>query len=220
MTTTASRHSGVVMRARSVLAAVAAIALVAAPAAGATTKKKPVKKAPPAKTYCNVLTDVSGDGTFVPPITSKGMDILSGDIATGKKTMVAVLRIGDTNFTVTHDPWAALEYAWSMQAVSSYGQSYAFTAKQNNGTMSWGATVDGAGVAVKSFTMDTVHNTFTWVIDRSVDKTLTRKNTVFRAFSGESKIFGSSSADHAPNQATMPLTDTYPDLGRSCVHAS
>lgn len=206
------------MRARSILSVLAVIALIAAPAASATTKKK--KAAPKPKIYCNLLTDASGDGSFG-PITSKGMDILGGEIATGKKEIVVMLELGDTNFSATHDPWAELEYAWSFAFSSNYGQNYAFTAKENGGNVTWGATVDGAGVTVSKFSVDTVHNTFTWHVDRSVDKTLTRRSTVFKAFRGESDIFGSSSADHAPNQATMPLTDTYPDLGQNCkVHAS
>lgn len=202
------------MRARSVLAVIAAIALVAAPAAGATAKKKP-----PVKTYCNLLTDPPGDGTVVPGVTSKGLDILSGDLATGKKTMVAVLRLADTDFSQSHDPWSTFEYAWSFATTSSYGQSYSFTAKYNSGTLTWGAAVDNAPVTVTRFTRDQKNNTFTWVINRSVDKTLTRKNTIFRDFRGQSDAFGSNSSDSAPNNQAM-MKSTYPDLGHSCVAAS
>jgi len=202
------------MRARSVLAVIAVIALVAAPAAGATTKKKPA-----VKTYCNLLVDQSGDGTIVPGVTSKGLDIVGGDLATGKKTMVAVLRLSDTDFSQSHDPLSTFEYAWSFAATSSYSQSYSFTAKYYSGSLTYGASVDGAPVTVTKFTVNHSNNTFTWVINRSVDKTLTRKNTVFRGFRGQSEVFGSSSSDSAPNnQATMK--STYPDMGKSCVAAS
>lgn len=203
------------MRARSVFAVIAVVALVAAPAAGATAKKRP----PPAKTYCNLLVDPSGDGTVVPGITSKGLDIIGGDLATGKKTMVAVLRLSDTDFSQSHDPWSTFEYAWSFAVSSSYGQSYSFSAKYNSGNLTYGAAVDNAPVTVTKFTVNHSNNTFTWVISRSVDKTLTRKNTIFRDFRGQSDVFGSNSSDSAPNnQATMK--STYPDLGHSCVAAS
>ena len=210
------------MRARSVLAVIAAIALVAAPAAGAATQKKPPAKKPPAKTYCNLLVDPAGDGN-VGPISSKGMDIIGGDLATGKKSMVAVLRLSDTNFSASHDPYALLEYAWTFTAESSIGQSYSFSAKWNGNNLSnplsYGAQVGTDGVAVKSFTIDTTHNTFTWVLDRSVDKMLTHKNIVFKHFHAQSNLFGSQSADSAPNNAAT-MTSTYPDQAPSCVHAS
>ena len=204
------------MRVRSVFAVIAAVALIAGPAAGAATKK-PVKK-PPVKTYCNLLVDPSGDGTVVPGVTSKGLDIIGGDLATGKKTMVAVLRLSDTNFSMSHDPWSTLEYAWSFAVSSSYGQTYAFTAKYNSGKLTYGAAVDNAGISVAKFTVNPSNNTFTWVVNRSVDKTLTRKNTVFNAFRGGSMANGSTS-DTAPDQPT-PLSITYPDKAPSCVHAS
>ena len=205
------------MRTRSILALLAVIALVAAQGAGAATKKKK-PPAPKPKTYCNLLVDPAGDGDIAPGVNDKGIDILGGDLATGKKTMVAVLRLADTNYSVSHDPWTLTGFHWSFQAVSSYGQNYGFSANEYMGTVTGSATVDNAAVTLKSFTIDTVHNTFTWVLDRSVDKTLTRKGTIFRGFSGQSMRL-SSTADAAPNNAAT-MKATYPDQGLSCVHAS
>jgi hypothetical protein len=206
------------MRARSVLALIAVLGLVAAaPAASAKTKAKPKPKV-----YCNLLTDTSGDGksSVYPGVSSNGLDIKSGDLATGAKTMVAVIRLGDTNFALGHDNWGqTLGYAWDFGVNSNTGQAYRFQAILHaySGSLTASASVDNAGVTLKSFKVDTAKNTFTWVIDRSVDKYLTRKGTVFKEFRGDSKALDTT-ADTAPNQPT-PLNVIYPDKGLSCVHA-
>lgn len=203
------------MRARSVLAAVAVIALVAAPAANAKSKPRP-----PVKKYCNLLQDKPNDGnSTLPMVGSSDLDIVSGDLSTGPKTMVAVLRIAGSDFNLATDHWGqALGYGWTFGATSNYGQKFTFSATLHaySGTLTGGVAIDSSGVAVKSFKFDPKAKTFTWVIDRSVDKTLTRKSTVFKQFRGESTVFDTS-ADHAPDQ--NPTSATYPDRGLSCVHA-
>jgi hypothetical protein len=204
------------MRTRSVLAVLAAIALVAAPAAGAATKKKP---APKPKTYCNLLVDMSpGDNNWnaVPVVSSPGLDIKSGDIATGAKQMVAVLRLGSVDFKPTDDHWAVLGYAWSFSANSTLGQAYAFRAiLELDGSVKGSATVDGQGVPV-TFSIDSASNSFKWVMDRKSVQALARPKNVFKEFRAESQV-ESGTADSA---ATMPASDTYPDRGLSCVKAS
>jgi hypothetical protein len=208
------------MHTRSSLAVLAVAALVVTPAAQANTKsqsKNNAKSKP--KVYCKVLTDKAGDGksNLSPAVTSKGLDILSADIATGATTMVAVLRLGDTNFSVTHDPWAAPGYYWDFATTASTAQSYVFSATRNvDGTVTAGAAVDGSKVTLKSFHIDTTRNTFTWVVDRSVDKMLTQQHIVFKTFRARSEALGAT-ADTAPDQA--PTSNTYPDRASSCVPA-
>src|SRR5579862_3542845 len=98
---------GVAMRPRVALTSVAAFALLVAPATAALAKKAPAKKAPPQKVYCNLLldTNASDDGWphGVGVINSPALSIKSADVATGAKTMVAVLRLGGTNTTFPAD---------------------------------------------------------------------------------------------------------------------
>jgi hypothetical protein len=211
------------MRARPVLAAIAALALIAAPAA-ANAKAKPKPKT--VKKYCSLLVDDGkndGKSDVYAFESSPSLDIISGDIATGPKTMVAVLRLASTDFNIATDHWAAtLGYDWSFATSSNYGQKFTFKAKFDQYQMdaskalTGSADIDNAGVTLKSFKVDTSAHTFTWVIDRSVDKTLTRKNTVFKQFRANDNSFGAS-ADGAPNQ--NPTSASYPDRALSCVHA-
>jgi len=206
------------MRTRSVLAVLAAVALVAAPAAGAATKKKPAPKPKP-KTYCNLLVDTTpGDESWnaVPAVSSPGLDIKSGDIATGAKQMVAVLRLGSVDFKPTDDHWAVLGYSWSFAATSTLGQAYAFTAiLELNGTVNGSASVDGQSVPA-TFSIDPSTNSFKWVVERKNVPALARPKNVFKEFRAQSEV-ESGTADSAPS---MPASDIYPDRGLSCVKAS
>src|SRR4051794_35443756 len=91
-----SHHPGVSMRPRSLLPVLAVLAVLVAPAAHAAT----YKKHKPAKKYCNSLKDQSGDGKWllVPVVSSPELDVISGDIATGSKTLVGVLRLAGGDF--------------------------------------------------------------------------------------------------------------------------
>jgi hypothetical protein len=203
------------MRTRSALAVLAVIALIGAPAAGATVKKK--KPAPKPKVYCNLLVDQTTDDAAWdanPLVTSPGLDIKTGDVVTGLKTMTAVLRLGSVDFKPTTDKWAVLGYDWSISANSTLGQSYAFKAVlEYDGSIKATVTVDGAKVD-SNFSIDPKTNSFKWVVQRKDVPMLSRPHNVFKEFRGQSRV-SSSTADDAP---AMPVSVTYPDRGLSCVH--
>lgn len=193
------------MRVRTILTCVLAISLVGATSAVAATKPRP-------KPLCTLLKDDSGDGTWVVPVVeSPALDIISGDISTGPKTMVAVLRLGSTDFAPTSDKWSSTGYSWSFGVTSSLGQKYQFEAARHvTGTMDEDVTVDGKSVP---FQFKIVGKTFVWTIQRKVSPNLSRPKNVFREFRGGSEV-ESSTADGAFTGASV-----YPDRASSCVHA-
>ena len=69
---------------RPAVAVLLATSVVAGGAAVAAPKVKPV---------CNIVTDDKGDGTLIATPNAKPLDIVSADIATGKKTVTAILRL-------------------------------------------------------------------------------------------------------------------------------
>lgn len=200
------------MRARSVLAVLAVIALVAAPAAGATTKKKAAAKP---KIYCNLLTDPANDftATAMPADKSPALDIIGGEFATGKTTVVAVLKLAGTNVSTTSDPWAELGYEWTFGMQSTLGQTYSFSASTSLGNPIKGsAAVDNAAVSGVKFTVDNTKHTFTWTFNRTAAPNLSRPKNVFHAFFAYSKML----SDSADSTAGTPPTDIYPDKGLHC----
>jgi len=200
------------MRARSVLAAVAVLALVAAPVANAATKKKVTKP----KVYCNLLTDPANDftATAMPADKSPALDVLGGELATGSKTVMATLKLGSVIVSPTGDPWSELGYDWKFGAQSTLGQTYAFTARTSLGNPITGsATVDNATIPGVKFSVDKVKNTFTWTFPRSAAPNLSRPKNVFHGFFAASNFF----SDSADTTAATPPTDVYPDKGLHCT---
>ncbi len=196
------------MRLRRALLPALAVALAATTTATAAVKKPALPKA------CNLLTDPKNDGTSsnYPVITSAALDIQSGDIATGKSQLVAVLRVGSTN--TQNDNWATLTgFGWSFGATLN-GTDYDFTLYRpiNHGPERWTAKV---GTTNPPFTFAVEGNSFVWRIDRKNLPSLNKKpNQAFTQFHGSSDAF-SSSADRAPGDPKKKYIDKQP----SCVGA-
>lgn len=191
------------MRIRTALVAVLAVAAVATVPAEAATKKKPVVK------LCNLLTDVSGDGEWS-IVDTKGLDVLSGDIATGPKEMVAVLRVGTTE--LTDDPYVALGYEFKLGA-DAMGARYVFrvTRSSRGGTrITPSASIAGTEVPVAAFKI--VDSTYVWTIKRSDAPGMARPKLVWSNLGATTHVFGNG-ADGATS------AKKYPDRAASCVIA-
>jgi hypothetical protein len=201
------------MRTRSVIAAVAVLAVTAAPVANAAAKPKPKPKPKP---LCSLIKDDTGDVHWLlPGVSSPALDIVSGDVATGPKTMVAVLRLAGTDLSTAKDPTAAAGYSWFIATTSSLGHSYAFTVSYSStGGLNPGATVDGQAVAGTAVAFKVVGSTFQWTLQRKVSPDLSRPKIVFKQFRSRSEMF-STNADAADS-----ATSSYPDKALSCVHAT
>jgi len=192
------------MRLRHLALPALAVCLAASPATAATRVK-------PA---CNLLVDEAGDGEWdlAPVVTSPVLDVLGGDLATGPKQMVAVLRLASTDFAA--DRYSNLGYSWSMGFTSSLGTNYAFEASRSMAaTMSYRVVIDGERVPEALLKAEMVGKTFVWTIDRKASPALTRPKNVFTAFRGGSQV-QSSTADTA-----LTKTTKYADRAPSCVKA-
>jgi hypothetical protein len=198
------------MRLRRSLLTALVVALAATTATSATAKpKKPI-------TYCNLLTDNKGDGrsSTYSFVTSPALDIVSGDIATAKDELVAVLRVD--NQSTSGDNWLAVGgYGWIFGATAG-GVPYTFTYNRrgmfNGSGEAHSATVGTAGV---ESTFKIVGNTFEWHVSRKLLTALNKKaGQVFTSFHGESQ-FNGSTADSSYSAPSVK----YPDRGLSCVKA-
>jgi hypothetical protein len=66
-----------------------AVVLCATVVTGGAALAAPAKAAP----VCNIVTDDKGDGSLVATPNSKALDVVSADIATGAKTVTAIIRV-------------------------------------------------------------------------------------------------------------------------------
>jgi hypothetical protein len=184
-----------------------AVSLVAtAPTAHAATKKKPKPKPKP---VCNLLVDVSGDGrsTVMPTVEGAPMDITGADIATGTKTLVAVLRVGTTDASSYN--WAKLGYGVSMQ-FKILGKTYTFERKRKAGTAeTYEDTFQNGPVKSVAVTPTSI----AWTIDRTAIDDLKKPKIVITNLTASSRPFVS-------NGDAGSSTKTYADKYPSCVRAS
>src|SRR5688500_12603303 len=109
------------MRLRPVVLPTLAVALIAGGAALAAPKS-----------VCNLIVDIEGDGkerlTGFGLISSQATDILSVDVATGKKEFVGAIRVKSTQASL--DPLAYLGLKWSL-AFQINGTVHSFSVARN-----------------------------------------------------------------------------------------
>jgi hypothetical protein len=140
--------------------AFAALTLLAGPAF-ACKDEEPEPQPEPVKPVCNLLIDPRGDTAF--PATSP-LDIVSGDVATGTTTLVAVVRVADVDST---DPVAALGQRWDFGFTVGAG-NYVLTARRDfSAKVTAEMTRNGVPAATPTVVLDAVRNEVRWQVARS-----------------------------------------------------
>lgn len=191
------------------------VALVAAVLA-ATVLAVPAVAAPRKAPACRLLADARGDGhdRAVEQIASPALDILSADIATGRSTVVAVLRlasveIGSDVATVEGARWAL--------GVRSAGIPYAFEYRRSRLGDTYEVTHNGDPVSGVTAVVDTKAATVTWTVGRTAFRSL-KPGAAFTDFSGvTSTLRGGRKVD--ADAANAAKQTRYVDRGASCVVA-
>jgi hypothetical protein len=193
------------MRVRTALVVALVLSAAASSSATAATKKKPAPKS------CNMMTDVADDGDWnmAPTVKSKNIDILSGDVATGKTEFVAVLRLAELNFS--SDNWATLGYRWTFGATAG-GARYEFEYRRSNtGEFRSSAAIAGAGV---DYTVGIEGNAIVWRVKRKGVAPLARPNLIWTNLGANSQVMSSTADDAIGTDAKK-----YKDRAPSCVVA-
>jgi hypothetical protein len=169
------------MRLREVVLCALAVCLVSTTAAGAATKVKPK---PP---ICNMIVDDAGDGASSvggPVVKSDALDIRGGDVATGAKTLVGVLRLTRTStnndyVTMTGVSWGLTFYIRS--------NPYTFTRRRNSGVPE--SYVDTFSGGSDKLTTTVTPTEIRWTIPRSVIPDLAKPKIVIESLNAGSSWF-------------------------------
>jgi hypothetical protein len=188
-----------------------AIGTLALSLAGPGTAAMAAKPKPKPKPVCNLITDRAGDGHATVAgevLNSPALDILGGDLASGPKTVVGVLRVTTTN--TTNDNIAALGMRWALNFAVA-GKEYSFSVSKSSGTATPVAKLNGGPGIVPTLKVDA--GSYTWSVPRAAFTGLKPKSSVFTVESASSFV-SSFNADAA--SAMKP----YVDQTLSCVKAS
>jgi hypothetical protein len=167
-----------------------------------------------AKTSCNVVPDKADDTTFVPGagavLKTPTVDIRAIDVATGRKTVVLVLRLASTDASTDPIPdggsWNAsfaigdVRYDFGRRVTSSGEQSFSAT--------SGGRAIAGVKGAVTG-------GAVTWTAPRAGIKML-KRGSILTGFTSAASTAGFT--DYAPDGGSAS-TAKYVEGTRSCVKA-
>jgi hypothetical protein len=172
--------------------------------------------APKAAPVCNIVTDDKGDGTLIATPNSKALDVVSADIATGPKTVTAVIRVDGMGADPTTTLGVEYKINFTVGGVSQFlryqnstglGETYDYGDQSgaNGGSTSKG-TADGAIDASKgTITISAPKSEFAGM------KGGTATEIVARSYVSLGALF--EAADTATG------TKPYKDLTPSCVAA-
>jgi hypothetical protein len=200
---------------RTVLSTIALALLAPMASAPAVAKAKPKPKPP--KPVCNLITDETNDSGGLYK-SSKALDVTSADVATGKKTLVAVVRVQTTD--MSNDTWAPVGYSWFF-GWTIVGTKYAVSARRSFSSADMAFTYKfqwTIGTTTidwpSSWAKPTIDKTsYKFVVPRSAIPGLKKSKQVLVDLQTGSGAFGGN-ADQASSAAK------YPDLYPSCVKAA
>ena len=196
---------------RTTLALTALIAAALAMPAGAATTRA----------LCLQIKDAAGDSSFHgTPMAPASLDILSADIATGTKSLVAVLRLK----SLTRDPYQLTGTSYTFRFTVGGAQQTLTYAVSAGGTTT--STYEPAGansdVSAKS-TLDPAAGTITWTVPRKTVPGLKSKGASLSglAVDATSPVYvneGAGSFTFSMNTADSASTSkAYKDGTKTCL---
>jgi hypothetical protein len=162
-----------------------------------------------AKQVCHQITDGKGDGhpSNLSIATSNALDIVGGDIATGKKSIVGVLRLASTDAS---DPMSAFGETWSLN-FTVQNKTYNFRRTRVAGTTEeYRYAFNGSSVELTSHSETATE--IKWVIPRSAVEALKKPKAVFESISATSSWFVTNADAAAAKTGTR-----YVDKTPSCL---
>lgn len=181
------------------------------------------------KPTCLLVVDAAGDGTTADVVSNRdSLDVLSADVATGKRNLVAVVRLASAQADPTLTPGVTYRFTWRAGLVDQGVTTVVYT----DGTrvavfdpdLGNNSAADARDVA---FDMNQATNSLVWTVSRKLNPALGKKGVKLSAFSVR--------ADPAVNLSTRGYgvnwtstldskwgdsatsTKTYLDLAPSCV---
>lgn len=193
------------------------LATLAAAALSAAALAVPASAA--SRVTCLQIVDPSGDGTVlgVAPQGQDALDILSGDVATGKRNLVAAVRVKSLN---AQTPVGGRQYAFGFTAGSAYlltytvdidGATRAAVSQDNTATT---ISVDAA--------IDTASGTITWTVPRKSFAALKKPGAKITGLNAKASYaiamsLPGSRTDFATPSDTASTGKSYSDMTPTCL---
>ncbi len=187
------------MRTRHVLLGTIVLA-VASSGATAYAAKKPTP-------MCKMITDPDNDGGMKPAgfiVKSDAAEITGGDVASGKKTVVGLLRVKSTS--ISGDTWGNLGVTVNLSFVVQ-GATYTFSRSYSGSSVTNRFKGAAGWTDLPASQVKVTGTEIRWTVPRSAVPGLKKPRQTFSGISASSTINGTG-ADAAPT--TKKIGDQYP----------
>lgn len=163
---------------------------------------------------CNLIVDAVGDAGVLNNalLRSDHVDIVSGDVASGPTTVVAVLRLKSLDPDLASNLGPAWKIGWNIGT-----NNYTASVRRTLGPIGSYITefsVNGTLAGPVSVAVDVTNDTITWTIPRSLLPDLATPGATFTALRATTTVLSSTS------DIAFSSTATYVDQSPSCVPAA
>lgn len=193
--------------------------VVALTAAGLTTVAQAAPKRP--KPICLQVTDDEGDAKVLAAIDSASLDIVSADIATGAKNLVAAIRTKSAQRESTLLAGRTFTFEWS---VGGQAQRLLLTEYDNNERVGTfypdAATTGNTGAISVPVAFDPNTATVTWTVARKHVAALKGKGAKFtdlKAIAGDGRNVKAAGTTGRGSADTATSTKAYVDYTPTCL---
>lgn len=198
------------------LAVPLAVALAASglTAAGAAPKKPPV---------CMQVVDAAGDGMAWGATKSDSVDIVSGDIATGKRNLVAALRLTSVQREPLQTTGVSYIWTWTVGGVKQSVAYHVYATGGTSGRFDADASTNSLSEEINvPVVADVATNTITWTVARKHIAPLKKAGAKFSGFSVRT-VSGVNNQVSGEGRSQLATSDTaasgktYTDLTPTCL---
>lgn len=160
------------------------------------------------KPVCLQVVDPSGDGMALAGQKSDAVDILSGDIATGKRNLVAAMRLTSVERDEFQTTGASYLWTWTAggktQSLAYHVYADGSTAGRFDADTTAGTLADEVSVTAIA---DRATNTITWTVPRKVIPALKGKGTKLSAFTLATRL-GVNQRVSGEGRSQLTVADT------------
>jgi hypothetical protein len=183
--------------------------------AALVTAALPVLAAPAAQaSSCPLFVDVLGDGAspLLPALRSDQLDIVSGDVASGATSVVAVLRLK----SLAPDTVTTFGGVWAVRWTIN-GNQYSVSVRRDVHGEYAALFLGGSAGVLPGVTIDVANATITWTLPRTALPDLATAGQTFSGIAATTYLMLGTVYTNADEAVT---SQTYVDQTAGCVAAS
>lgn len=179
--------------------------------------------AAPKKPVCMQVVDATGDGMAWGATKSDSVDIVSADIATGKRNLVAAMRLTSVQREALQTTGVSYIWTWTVGGVKQSVAYHVYATGETAGRFDADASTNSLSEEINvPAVADLATNTITWTVARKHVEPLKKAGAKFSGFSVRT-VSGINNQISGEGRSQLATSDTaasgktYTDLTPTCL---